>query len=155
MSPAALQQPLMKTLVVDDDLTSRLVLEDVMARFGQVDACADGDEAVRAGIAAITRGEPYDLICMDIMMPSMSGIEALQRIRNEEDRVRGKRVTRVIMVTGSEDSEFINQAFGRYCDAYIVKPIDAEALLGVIECLVPEWANTTADCEWPGGSLVP
>lgn len=127
----------MKTLVVDDDLTSRLAIEDLLSRFGQVDACVDGDEAVQAAISALTRGEPYDLICMDVMMPSMSGIEALQRIRSEEERLGRDRVTRVIMVTGSEDVNFISQAFLRYCDAYIAKPVDTEALLGLIECLCP------------------
>ncbi len=130
----------MKTLVVDDDLTSRLAIEDLLSRFGQVDACVDGDEAVQAGISALTRGEPYDLICMDIMMPSMSGIEALQRIRSEEERSGCGRATRVIMVTGSEDAEFISQAFHRYCDAYISKPVDPEALLGLIDCLCPNAA---------------
>ena len=127
----------MKTLVVDDDLTSRLAIEDLLSRFGQVDACADGDEAVRAGIAALTRGEPYDLICMDIMMPSMSGLEALQRLRREEERLGRDRITRVIMVTGSGDADFISQAFHRYCDGYIAKPVDGEALVGLIECLCP------------------
>lgn len=127
----------MKTLVVDDDLTSRLVLEEVVSQFGPVDACADGGEAVRAGIAALARNEPYDLICMDIMMPSMSGLEALQRIRKEEERLGRPRVTRVVMITGSQDSEFVRQAFRSFCDAYIVKPIDAEAFLGLLECLCP------------------
>ena len=34
---------------------------------------------------AIARGEPYDLVCMDVLMPVMGGIEALKLIRQEEE----------------------------------------------------------------------
>ncbi len=127
----------MKTLVVDDDLTCRSVLEDVMSRFGPVDTCADGVDAVSAGRGALDRGEPYDLICMDILMPAMSGIEALQQIRAAEEEMGRERTSKVIMITGSGDTGYVSQAFGQFCDAYIVKPIDIEALLGILECLCP------------------
>ena len=127
----------MKALVVDDDLTSRLILADVLSRFGQVDSCADGVEAVRAGMAALDQGDPYDLICMDLLMPTMNGLEALQSIRQEEESRGRPRASKVIVITGNEDSGSIDAAFGRLCDAYIVKPIDTEALLGVLYCLCP------------------
>ena len=125
----------MKVLVVDDDVTSRLVLEDVLSRFGEVDSCADGTEAVRAGCLALDHGNPYDLICMDIMMPTMSGLEALQLIRQEEQRRGRPRASKVIVITGSEDASDITAAFGKLCDAYLVKPVDTEGLLNVLECL--------------------
>jgi two-component system, chemotaxis family, chemotaxis protein CheY len=125
----------MKALVADDDLASRLVLEDVLARFGTVDACADGSEAVRAGRLALEKGEPYDLICMDLMMPSMTGLDAIQLIREEEQRQGRQRTAKVIVITGSEDSDSVTQAFRRFCDAYIVKPVDTEEFLNVVECL--------------------
>ena len=43
----------MKTLIVDDDVASRLVLEGALARFGTVDTCGDGGEAVRATCQAL------------------------------------------------------------------------------------------------------
>jgi two-component system chemotaxis response regulator CheY len=127
----------MKALVVDDDLTSRLVLEDVLSRFGRVDSCADGEEAVRAVHLALDQGDAYDVISLDLVMPTMHGLEALQRIREEEERQGQPHTAKVLVVTGSEDQASINQAFGRLCDAYIVKPIEVEGLLNVLACLCP------------------
>lgn len=127
----------MRTLIVDDDLTSRLVLEDILSRYGTVHACEDGGDAVAAVRRELERGAPYDLICMDIMMPKMSGIEALQMIRAAEAGVDPNHRSKVIMITGSEDAGFVSQAFHQFCDAYIVKPVDTEAFLGVLECVYP------------------
>jgi two-component system chemotaxis response regulator CheY len=125
----------MKTLVVDDDLASRLVLEDVLARFGAVDTCADGDEAVRVALLGLQRGQPYDLICLDLMMPAMGGLEALQLIRDEERRLGRERTTKFIIITGSEDAGDVSQAFRQFCDAYIAKPVDTEAFLDILGCI--------------------
>jgi len=125
----------MKALVVDDDATCRMVLEDLLSRLGEVDSCGDGPEAVRAGRQALAVGHPYDLICMDILMPTMNGLEALQSIRQEEESHGRPRASKVIVITGSEDPSSIREAFGQFCDAYLVKPIDAERFFDVLECL--------------------
>lgn len=125
----------MKSLVVDDDLTSRLVLEDALSHLGGVDSCSDGTEAVTAVRGALDRRDPYDLICMDILMPTMNGLEALQLIREEEARRGRPRAAKVIVITGNEDRGSIDEAFSQLCDAYLVKPIDTKAFLNVLECL--------------------
>lgn len=124
----------MKSLVVDDDAVSRLVLEDVLARFGKVDTCGDGADAVNAAAVALDQGEPYDLICMDIVMPTMGGLDALHLIRHDEMRREVPR-SKVVVITGDEDTDNIGKAFGRLCDAYIVKPVDPEEFLNLLECL--------------------
>ena len=125
----------MKALVVDDDPTSRLVLEDVLSGFGEVASCADGEAAVRAARLALALGIPYDLICMDLVMPTMSGLDALSLIRQEEKCQGRPRASKVIVTTSREDDESIDGAFGQLCDAYIVKPIDTEKFLGLVDCL--------------------
>jgi two-component system chemotaxis response regulator CheY len=129
----------MKVLVVDDDITTRIVLEEILSGYAEVHTCADGDEAVLAYRRQLECGEPYDLVCMDILMPKMNGIEALNLIRREEelDPVLRRRHTKVIMTTGSGDRSTIDQAFQGLCDAYVVKPIDTEEFNGVVECLFP------------------
>lgn len=129
----------MKALVVDDDLMTRIVLQEILARYGEVHGCVDGNEGVMAYRRALERGKPYDLVCMDILMPIMSGLEALQLIRKEEEH-RGRLrpwATKVVITTASDDTETIRQAFRELCDAYIVKPIDTEELLDVVRCLFP------------------
>lgn len=129
----------MKALVVDDELTTRMVLQEILSGYGEVHSCVDGSEAVLAHRRALERGHPYDLICMDILMPNMGGLEALQIIRREEEshgRVQPRR-TKAIITTAADDDQTIGRAFQGLCDAYILKPIDAEELVGLVHCLFP------------------
>ena len=129
----------MKVLVVDDDLTTRIVLVGILSPFAEVDSCCDGNQAVQACSEALERGQPYDLVCLDLTMPNMSGLEALKLIRQEEQR-HGRtppRGARIIVATAADDKNTISQAFRQPCDAYIVKPIDAAELLNLVYCLCP------------------
>jgi two-component system chemotaxis response regulator CheY len=129
----------MKALVVDDDLTTRIVLQEILSPYAEVHTSVDGAEAVELCTRALAVGEPYDLICLDIMMPVMTGLEALKLIRREEERQgRGHpRGARVIIATATDHADSIRQAFQELCDAYIVKPIDASELLNLMYCLCP------------------
>ena len=130
----------MKTLVVDDELTTRILLQGILSGYGEVDSCVDGSEAVLAYRKAVAGGSPYDLICMDILMPNMNGLDALKLMRREEEIHigSGTPTAKVIITTASNDDETIKQAFRELCGAYIVKPIDAEELIGLVECLVSD-----------------
>lgn len=129
----------MKTLVVDDDLITRIVLQETLSGYGEVHSCVDGSEAVLAFRRAIERGDPYDLVCLDVLMPVMGGIEALQLIRREEELHGRYRplATKVIITTASDDTNTISQAFRELCDAYVIKPVDAEEFTNVVACLFP------------------
>lgn len=120
----------MRTLVVDDDFTSRVILEKAFHPYGDVDMVADGEEAVQAARVAIGQGEPYDLICLDIMMPGVDGRTALHRIREVEEKsgiLMGKGA-KVAMTTALNDSRNIFGSFREQCDFYMVKPIDLPKL---------------------------
>src|ERR1035441_10919767 len=75
----------MKTLVVEDDFTSRLTLHTFLSRYGECHIAVNGREAVDAFRSALDSGRGYDLICMDIMMPEMDGREAVRQIRELEE----------------------------------------------------------------------
>lgn len=130
----------MRALVVDDDLITRMILQEALSGYAEVHTCVDGSEAVQACRRALERGEPYDLVCLDLHMPIMGGIEALNCIRRDEEgfgRLRTAAATRIVVTTASNDSETIDQAFGGLCDAYVVKPIDIGEFNNIVGCLFP------------------
>ena len=74
----------MRALIVEDEFLSRKVLRSFLMTLFEVDIVVNGREAVGAFQLAHTDKQPYDLILMDIMMPEVDGIEALQKIREME-----------------------------------------------------------------------
>ena len=74
----------MKFLIVDDDPACREFLVAVLLPYGSCDLAFDGAEAIDAFRLALDDGEPYDLICLDIMMPGVDGHKALDGIRSIE-----------------------------------------------------------------------
>ena len=74
----------MKTLIVEDDFTSRLLMQSVLSRYGECHIATNGKEAVDACRTSRMKGFPYDLICMDILMPEMNGQEAVRQVREQE-----------------------------------------------------------------------
>jgi two-component system, chemotaxis family, chemotaxis protein CheY len=120
-----------KTLLVEDDFASRLVLQTFLNRYGECHVAVNGKEAVEAFRSALDSGQGYDLICMDIMMPEMDGREAIRRVRALE-QARGIRSTggvKIVMTTALDDYKEVSQCFTDLCDAYLVKPIDLAKLL--------------------------
>jgi len=95
----------MKTLIVEDDFTSRLLLQEFLTTYGSVHIAVNGKEAVDAVCSALQANKPYDLIQMDIMMPEMDGHEALTQIRQIEaqNHLVDADQVRVIMVTALGD----------------------------------------------------
>ena len=129
----------MKALVVDDELTTRIVLEEILSPYAEVHTCEDGSEAVAACGRALESGQAYDLVCLDLFMPNMGGLEALKLIREQEERYGRTRArgSKVVIATAAGDRESISSAFRQLCDAYLVKPIDATELLDLVYCLCP------------------
>jgi len=125
----------MKILIVDDDLTNRLILEKHLDTYGNVHIANNGAEAVDFVRLAIEKNDNYDLICLDIMMPIMDGQEALSIIKQieEDNQLKPKDRSFIIMTTALDDGKNIIEAFKSQCDAYIVKPIKKEELIKVLK----------------------
>ena len=121
----------MKTLIVEDELTSRVLLRELLKRYGAPQIAMNGRQAVESVRVALQAGEPFDLICLDIMMPEMDGQEALKRIRAMEDEagLAGTGRAKVIMTTAFADRDNVLEAIQSQCDYFLVKPIDGRLLL--------------------------
>jgi two-component system chemotaxis response regulator CheY len=128
----------MKFLITDDDFESRKLLQKILDPFGYCEIAVDGEEGVEAFRAALKDGEPYDLVCLDILMPNMDGQEALREIREieRENGVSEDKAAKVIMITGLDDSREVHDAFflGE-ATSYIVKPIRKQVLLDEVRNL--------------------
>jgi CheY-like chemotaxis protein len=83
-SGAGKQTWIMKTVIVEDDFTSRLLLQEFLEQYGAIHIVVDGKEAVEAMRSAMDAGEPYDLVCLDIMMAVMDGQQTLKEMRGLE-----------------------------------------------------------------------
>jgi len=125
----------MKTLIVEDDFTSRLYLQEILKKYGPTSAAMNGREAVEAVRVAVEAGEPYDLVTLDIMMPEMDGQTALQEIRRVEEvgGISPIYGAKVIMTTALDDSKNILTSFKGQCDVYLTKPVDKSKLLESIK----------------------
>ena len=122
---------MLRTLIVEDDFTSRKILQAILRPFGACDVAVNGPEALDAYTAALRDRVPYELICLDINMPGMDGHAVLSAIRSMEESlgIMGLDRARVIMTTASSDRKDVATAFRSECDAYFIKPYDPEALL--------------------------
>ncbi len=121
----------MKILIVEDEVDTRQLLQMLLSDYGTCDLAANGQEALAAVEQAIKDEEPYDLAFMDIMMPEMDGMEALQKIRRMEFKHFGEELKsmKVIMATAKDMAKDIQEAFRSGCEAYITKPFNKEKLL--------------------------
>ncbi len=131
-----MEMPL-RVLIVEDDFTCRILLQEVMNRYGVCHIATNGFEALVAFQEAIQSGAPYDLVFLDIMMPEMDGQETLKRIRaieTDEGIMVGKGV-RIIMATSHADSKNILESFNELCDAYLIKPIQVHKLISELKKL--------------------
>lgn len=122
------QSEIKKILIVDDDAELRANLSEILKGAGyHTDEAASGKEAIEK-----TASEDYDIALLDLMMPRMSGIDALAELR----RVRPK--TRVIMITAFATVENAVDAIKRGASDYISKPFKIGELLTTIRRAIEE-----------------
>jgi len=127
----------MRILIAEDDLTCRLLMQQFLKDLSPSDIAVNGKEAVEAVRLGMENGTPYNLICLDIMMPEMDGHEALRQIRGlEEERGILRRTgAKILMTTALSDIDNVNTAFTSEADGYLTKPIQKVKLLEVLRRL--------------------
>ena len=120
----------MKSMIVEDEFTSRLLLQRVLTPYGECHIAVNGEEAIKAFGDALDEQDPYQLLCMDIRLPGMDGIDAVKRIRalEEKNGVYSSRGVKILMTTMVDHLEQVLGSFHALCDAYLVKPIDVRDL---------------------------
>lgn len=127
----------MRILIAEDDLISRKFISRFLAEYGECDVAVDGMEALDAFLLAVKEKKPYDLICLDIMMPKIDGIRVLKAIKTleKQQNMPIEERSKVVMLTALADKEYVKKAFDIGCEAYAAKPIDTEKFKDVLRKL--------------------
>lgn len=127
----------MKTLLAEDDFASRKFMDKHLSQYGECDVTVDGEEAVGAYMMALEDGEPYDLVCLDVMMPVLDGYQVLKAIRDieAEKKIPQDKRVKIIMTTALNEERNVKKAFELGCEAYSGKPIDVEKFEQVLKRL--------------------
>lgn len=111
-----------KILVVDDDRTTRHVLQKVLAGAGFGASIAkDGMEALD-----LLQKRRFDLLLLDVWMPRMNGLDLLARLRSRKTRPR------VVIMTSDDAPGTLLEAVRQQAFRYVHKPIEAKALLQTV-----------------------
>jgi len=128
----------MRVLIVEDEPINCTVIHEILAPYGKCDLAVDGVDAVRAYRKALDEDKPYDLICMDIMLPGIDGQHALRQIRHLESQknIEGPDRAKAIMLTALSDAKNVIDAYYRGgASSYVVKPVDKKKLLNEVKKL--------------------
>ena len=131
----------MKVLIVDDIIENRLALFHFLKKTATCDLAENGIFALSQFKSAHEKGEPYDLILLDLMMPEMDGIECLGEIRSQEEDMGAEDEedrSKVVIITALDDRDQIKRAFDAGCNEYLVKPVLKANLTKLLSKLFPD-----------------
>lgn len=128
----------MRILIVEDDAVSCKFLQHILQDIGECDTAKDGQQGIEAFERALASGKPYDLVCLDIMMPKVDGQQALKTMRALE-RASGLQADQevpIVITTALDDERNISEAYysGR-ATAYVPKPIERTLLFDLLKNL--------------------
>ena len=120
--------PSLKILVVDDDELNRRMMKILLSREGhQVDLAANGMDALDA-----VKYQRFDIVFMDLQMPTMDGVEASRRIREWEN---GGMHTFIVALTASYLPEEGQRLFEAGIDNYISKPFQFDHIQRILNLI--------------------
>lgn len=133
---------MLKALIVEDEQVNREFLLLALKPHAACSAVGTGEEALKVLHRALALGEPYELVFLDVMLPGMDGLKALEMLRALEDDfgVEESARAKVIVTTVLSDHQTASRAFIHgHAASFLTKPfrlrevLDELATLGLIE----------------------
>ncbi len=125
----------MKVLIAEDNVDmNEIIVKKLKAEGYDVDTCFNGEEAVDH----ILYGD-YDIAIMDILMPVMSGLDALRTIRRQSNS------TPVILLTAKDTIDDKVSGLNAGANDYIVKPFSFDELYARIRAVTRTAAGNTSN----------
>lgn len=124
----------MRILIAEDDYVSRTFLFKFLSNYGECDITVDGIEALEVFMMSLDEEKYYDLVCLDIMMPEVDGINVLKTIRvlEQERNIPENERCKIIMTTALNAVEKVQSTFDIGAQGFAVKPIDIDKFLQVL-----------------------
>jgi len=117
-------------MIIDDSATMLLSLHGILSKAGFTVAQAhSGEEAV----ATLKAGLRPAMVITDFNMGAMNGIEVVRQVR----RLPGLQFTPLVLLTTESQRDRRDEARSAGATGWLVKPVQAEALLQVVRQLVP------------------
>ena len=118
--------PSLRTLVVDDNQTVRLLVRRMLERMGLLDVqvAEDGTIAESKIMNAEQTGRPFQLILLDWNMPGSNGLKVLQLIRH----TKLTKTAKIMILTGDSDIDVVEAAVVNGANDFLVKPVNANIL---------------------------
>jgi len=116
----------MKLLIVDDMHIVRRYMHRLLCTYGECDTAESGEIAVKMVRESLKKTQPYDVICLDVMMPRWDGLRTLQMIRELENKESYKEIPAsiILMVTSVKGSNYVAACLESGCNGYLIKPVD-------------------------------
>lgn len=120
-----------KILIVEDEARMRNIIADYFTAHGlDCDLARDGEEALD-----LLRGNDYDAILLDIMMPKLDGFTVCREIRKTSG-------TPILFLTALGSEEYTLKGYALGCDDYVAKPFSLAVLLAKTRALMRRGRNT-------------
>jgi CheY-like chemotaxis protein len=119
----------MKVLVVDDNATSRVILQEMLESFTFAVTCAASGAEGITELEGAAGDDPFELIVMDWKMPGMDGIEASRRIKDHKTLAK---IPPIILVTAYGGEEVRRKAEEAGLEGFLLKPVSASMLFDAI-----------------------
>ncbi len=131
----------MRVLIVDDNATNRLILEETLRRCACVtDTAAGGAAALAMLTQAAQASAPYELVLLDAMMPGIDGLELVRRIGANGPIPPG----RIIMLSSTDDAEYLAAARGLGLRYLLRKPVGRPELMRALREAAGSTESTAA-----------
>lgn len=115
-----------RILIVDDNDLMRSLLRNIILRHSAeyeiVGEAANGAQAL-----TMTETLLPDIVCMDVMMPEMSGLDALKRIKDAHPKIN------IVIITGNASVENVQESLQSGASGFIIKPFNATMVLDTLK----------------------
>jgi two-component system chemotaxis response regulator CheY len=124
-----------KVLIADDNKSNRKLLVGMLKKKFVCTEAENGKVALETFEQAYEHDQPFDLVLLDIVMPEVTGREALVKMRSFEDMKKIKQHERafIAMMTSLDDRESMMNSHQEGCNQYIVKPFSKEKLDKILQ----------------------